>query len=189
MKEEIRLVGWDDTSIPDRPGIEMTLVGVVTRGGKQLEGLLTTTIKPDGLNATSKLAQAINESNHKEQIQAILLDGITFGGFNVVDIQKLNQSVSLPVVVLIKGKPDLKSFRSALHNLPNSERRWRAVKKAGSPEQISIPRYPQSNLYFQRAGISSEKAKQVLRLSTTHGAVPEPLRLADIIASGLGEQR
>lgn len=185
MKEEIRLIGWDDTSLPDQAGTEMTLVGVITRGGKRMEGLVTTTILSDGLNATSQIAQAIRESKHKDQLQAILLDGITYGGFNVVDIQKLHEATSLPVIAVIKGKPDFKSFRDAMRNLSDFGKRWKAVKMAGSPERLTISSHPESEVFFQKAGIDTQQAKELLLVSITNGVIPEPLRLAHLIATGL----
>ena len=50
-----------------------------------------------------------------------MLNGITFGGFNVVDIKKLHLATKLPVLAVTHEKPDLKSIHEALKNLPKAE--------------------------------------------------------------------
>ena len=43
----------------------------------------------DGLDATQKLADMINGSPHRHQLRLVMLNGVTFAGFNIVDIKKL----------------------------------------------------------------------------------------------------
>ena len=40
-------------------------------------------------------------------------------------------------------------------------------------------------MYVQTAGILIEDAKKILRMTSTRGNIPEPLRVAHLIASGL----
>ena len=35
-----------------------------------------------------------------------MLDGITYGGFNVVDIEELYRETGLPVIVIMRSCPD-----------------------------------------------------------------------------------
>ena len=60
----------------------------------------------------------INSSPHCKQLRLIMLNGITFAGFNVVDIKKLNLATKLPVIALTGDKPDLEAIHNALNNLP-----------------------------------------------------------------------
>jgi hypothetical protein len=50
---------------------------------------------------------------------------------------------------------------------------------------------PIGAVYVQRAGLSSPEAQAVLTRFAIHSAVPEPLRMAHLIAGGLarGESR
>jgi endonuclease V-like protein UPF0215 family len=41
------------------------------------------------------------------------------------------------------------------------------------------------SLRVQRAGLSIEEARRLVRATTLHGQVPEPLRLAHLIAGGI----
>ncbi len=66
------------------------VVGVVFRGGCSIDGVMHTNIAIDGLDATEQIASMINSSPHCKQLRLVMLNGITFAGFNVVDIKRLN---------------------------------------------------------------------------------------------------
>jgi endonuclease V-like protein UPF0215 family len=40
-------------------------------------------------------------------------------------------------------------------------------------------------LWVQRAGLTIEEARRIVKATTLHGNVPEPLRLAHLIAGGI----
>ena len=41
------------------------------------------------------------------------------------------------------------------------------------------------NLFMQVAGVSPTAAAKIVRISATHSLIPEPIRIAHIIASGI----
>ena len=89
IKQEIRIVGVDDgVFVPHTKGLA-DAVGVVFRGGYWLDGVMKTEVTIDGMDATDKIAEMITTSPHYAQIRIIMLNGVTFAGFNVVDIKKL----------------------------------------------------------------------------------------------------
>ena len=79
-----------------------------------------THIEVDGFDATDQIAQMINASPHSKQLRVVMLNGVTFGGFNVVDIKKLSAATGLSVIALTDDKPDLDAIHSALNSLPKS---------------------------------------------------------------------
>jgi endonuclease V-like protein UPF0215 family len=126
----------------------------------------------------------INDSPYYGELRVIVLDGITFAGFNVVDISKLFKAVGLPVISVVREKPDLAEIKCALENLPDFEQRWQAMQNAGKLFVVNIHN-GENPVYVQTAGILIEDAKRILRLTSTRGRVPEPLRVAHLVASGL----
>jgi endonuclease V-like protein UPF0215 family len=182
IKPEIRVIGIDDGKfIPQTKGSAL-IVGVVFRGGCSIDGVIHTRIKIDGLDATEKLASMINNSPHHKQLRLIMLNGITFGGFNVVDMQKLYLATNLPVLALTHEKPDLNSIHEALQNLPKTEQRWDMILEAGKIHEIINKG---TTIYVETAGISFDDAERVIALTSTISSLPEPLRVAHVIASGV----
>ena len=53
-----------------------------------MDGVLRSDITKDGLDATDVICNMIKKSKHYGQIRVVMLDGITYGGFNVVDIEE-----------------------------------------------------------------------------------------------------
>lgn len=177
MKDEIRIIGWDDCSHKFNQK-KVLAVGVIFRGGKFIDGLLSTAIKKDGFDATEKLAERITGSRHYDQLSIIMLDGITMAGFNIVDLKELNKKTQLPVIAVLRKKPDKKKFFETIKKLGNSKKRLEIAKRAGKF-------YSYKSIFYQKSGLSNADCEKVLEISCLHGNMPEPIRVAHLIASGL----
>ncbi len=182
IKPEIRVLGIDDGKFTPHTKGNVLVVGVVFRGGSSIEGLMHTNITLDGLDATDKLTLMINSSPHRKQLRLVMLNGITFAGFNIVDLKKLSVATKLPVVALTRKKPDLESIHKALKNLPNSDERWHIVLEAGEINEVINKG---AKIYIETAGISLTDAQKIIQLTSTRSSLPEPLRVAHLIASGI----
>ena len=188
IKPEIRVLGVDDgVFIPRSKGL-VDVVGIVFRGGYWLDGVMRTEIEVDGLDATEKIASMIIESPHYKQLRIIMLSGITFAGFNVVDIKELYSKTGLPVIALTRDLPKMEEIKQALENLPEKEKRWKAILNAGEIFEVQT-REGEEPIYMQIAGIEREDAEKIVKITSTRSNIPEPLRVAHIIASGLTKFR
>lgn len=184
IKSEIRVLGIDDGKFVPHTTGTVDVVGVVYRGAFYFEGVMHTEITIDGLNATQKLASMIKASPYYGEIRAVLLNGITFGGFNVVDIHELFNLIDLPVLSIVRKKPDLSEIKAALRNLPDFKTRWQAIRDCGNLFRVEIK--PEFNpVHVQVAGISVDDAEKILKTICVLSNNPEALRVAHIIASGL----
>ena len=188
IKPEIRVLGVDDGVFTPRIEAWVPVVGVVFRGGYWLDGVMHTKIAVDGFDATGKMSSMITNSPHYKQLRVIMLNGITFAGFNVVDIKVLNAETRLPVIAVTREKPNLTEIREALKHLPKSEERWNAVLNAGELAEVAT-RHKKEKIYVHVAGISEEDARKVVRLTSTRSNVPEALRVAHLIASGISSKQ
>lgn len=186
VKPEIRVLGIDDgVFIPHTKGV-VDVIGVVFRGGYWLDGVMRTQVEIDGMDVTEKIASMIVESPHYDQLRVIMLNGVTMAGFNVVDIEELYEKVKLPVIAVTRDKPNFGDIKKALQNLPQSEKRWKAIEKAGKIIKVRT-RSGEEPIYAHVVGISEEDAKRILKSTSTRSNVPEALRVAHLVASGLGQ--
>jgi hypothetical protein len=188
VKPEIRVLGVDDgVFTPHTKGVA-DVIGVVFRGGYWLDGVMRTQVEIDGMDATEKIASMITKSPHYDQLRIIMLNGVTMAGFNVVDIEKLYEKVRLPVIAVTRDMPNFDDIKKALKNLPQSEERWKAIKKAGKIIKVHT-RSGEAPIYAHVAGISEKDARRILKSTSTRSNIPEALRVAHLIASGLGPLR
>jgi endonuclease V-like protein UPF0215 family len=180
------VLGVDDGAfIPHVKG-QVSVIGVVFRGGYWLDGVMYTKIAVDGFDATDKISSMITSSPHYKQLRVIMLNGITFAGFNIVNVKRLHAATELPVITVTREKPDLADINKALQNLPRSEERWEAILSAGETVEV-FTRNAKAKVYVQTVGVSIEDAQKILRLTSTRSNIPEALRVAHLIASGISQ--
>ena len=187
IKPEIRILGIDDSALLHE---RVMIVGTVFRGGDWIDGILRSDITRDGLDATEVISTMIKNSRHYSQLRIVMLDGITYGGFNVVDIEELYRETGLPVIVVMRAYPDFEKIRAALRHFSDGEVRWDIIKKAGKIEKL-VTEKNRTPIYIQKAGIGVKSVEKIVRLTSIRSNIPEPLRVAHLIATGiiLGESR
>jgi endonuclease V-like protein UPF0215 family len=181
MKNQIRILGIDDGpfSFSDATTI---LIGVVMRGGNYLECVLRNTISIDGDDATFILKDMIKHTRYYQQLKAIMIDGITLGGFNVLDLQTLHKETKIPIITITRDKPNFTKIKQALkQHIPDWEPRYERLLQ-GPLDKITTQHNP---IYIKYLGLTREEAKDIIKLSTIRGVIPEPLRIAHLIASGI----
>jgi hypothetical protein len=178
------VVGFDDAPF-DRPHRGDVLVIGAVYAGTRLEGVLAGKVRRDGANATRVLVELVRRSRFRAHLQLVLLQGIAFAGFNVVDLRRLHELLGIPAVVVARKRPDFARIRSALlGHVRGGARKWRLVERAGPMESAA-------GLYVQRAGISLPDAERAVRRLQVAAKLPEPLRTAHLVAGGVatGESR
>lgn len=179
MQERLsHVVGFDDAPFARQHRGDVLVVGTVF-AGTRLDGVLSTRVRRDGVNATARLAECLLGSPFAPQLHAILLQGIAFAGFNVVDLQELRERTGLPVLVVARQAPDMRAvMRALLAHVPGGVRKWRLIEAAG-------PMEPLAGLHVQRCGIGAGAARQLLEDQKVHSRLPEALRVAHMIAGGV----
>jgi endonuclease V-like protein UPF0215 family len=182
IKPEIRILGIDDSALID-PNV--TIIGAFMRGGEQLDGVLSSHVTRDGMDATEGIIRMVKGSKNYGQIRVIMLDGVTYAGFNPVDIKRLFDETGIAVIVFMRSCPDFDKIRLALLHLSEKEARWEIIQRAGKIYRIDGA----NPVFIQLCGIDKESAIHIVRMTSTHGNIPEPLRLSHLIATGvvLGE--
>ncbi|WP_456367797.1 endonuclease dU [Thermococcus sp.] len=183
VKGQIRTVGFDDGTFSFSSKIEnrkTILIGVVMKGSIEVVGILARWITVDGTDSTEAIIDAVNSSRFKD-LRVIMLKGITYAGFNLVDVERVYEETGLPVIVVIRKKPNITAMENALKkHFPDAEKRISLLKKAPPLVEL-IP----DRLYIQAVGIGREVAEEVVKVTTKTGLTPEPLRLAHMIASAV----
>lgn len=188
IKQEIRILGVDDAPFTPHTSDPVMVVGTVFRAGKWFDGVLRTFVQVDGDDATEKIISMVNGSRQKEQLGIIMFDGVTFGGFNVANIPRICRETGIPVIVVMRKQPNFERIKKALQHFKNWEDRWQSILEAGEIHRVDKDGEP---VYIQICGMELEDAVEVVKLSSTRSAIPEPIRAAHLIAAGVttGESR
>lgn len=177
QQRQFCVLGIDDTPF-DRQQTSVPVAGVVCTNTR-FEGLLWTAITKDGNDANAVLLQQIQHSKFYAQLHLVMIDGIALGGFNVIDLPQLAIDLDLPCVAVMRRPPDLPAIQAALKHLKDGDTKMERLLKAGTI-------YQHDALCYQVAGLDAELCGQILsQRLTDRGHVPEALRLAHLIGSGI----
>ncbi len=178
MKQLLRVLAVDDGYFKPRQKGKAILVGVVSRLDGRIEGILSTSVSVDGLDSTKKIISMIKGSKFKPQVSFLLLQGVNFAGFNIADVAKLNRLLGIPVIIVFRRMPRMHKIERALSKFRDKGKRMRLIEKAGEIHCFG-------QIHFQLCGTDVKTAKTVLKKTAKYSNLPEPLRLAHLIASGV----
>lgn len=172
------VIGFDDAPFPRNHRGLVKIVGAVY-ADQRLDGVLVGEIEKDGFDAAAKLADLVRTSKFFQHARLIMLQGITMGGFNVVDVFDLHRRLDLPILVVARHAPDMDAVRRALvQHLPGGRAKWAVLESLGAME-------PAAGVYVQRVGLTRPQAAEILNRWAIHSRIPEPLRCAHLIAGAL----
>ena len=154
---------------------------VVLLQGTQILDLRLGAIEIDGLDAQPVLVSLLNGLSY----DAVMLSGVSFGGFNVIDILELAGTIHKPVIAVIREKPDNRAVHDALRkHFHDWRQRWGIIRHAGALYCCGpVPDEPR--LYFEVKGASQVFARNAICSWSAVSRLPEPVRVAGIIAKGL----
>ena len=181
---EFRVVGVEDGGFSRKLqscGIQKALFVCVLLRGKWINDFQADMITVDGLDATEKLTSML----HRLSFDAVMLAGVSFAGFNLVDPTIVFEEFSNPVIVISRTKPNNIAVKNALRQHFEDWRiRWRVFEKLGSVcEVVSMPAEPP--VYVEVVGTEMNWASRLIRATSVCCRVPEPIRVARLVARGL----
>ena len=177
QKRQIRAIGFDDAPFVRHQIAKVNVAGIIC-ADTRFEGMVWGAVEADGKDATEVICQLLIDKKFLPQLHLVLLDGIGFGGFNLVDLSLLAQRLQLPCVAVMRKLPNLNKMKQAMSRLPNFQQRLIILQKAGE-----IYAYPP--FYFQVCGEQPEIIAQALAQLTDRGKVPEALRLAHLVGAAV----
>jgi endonuclease V-like protein UPF0215 family len=138
-------------------------------------------ITVDGLDATAILNQLLKGL----KFDAIFLSGVSFAGFNLVDAYETYGAYREPVIIVTGRRPNNRSVKEALRlHFKDWQTRWAIIRKLGVVHQVrSCASEPP--LFFEVVGTSVSEARRLIKDSARLGRLPEPVRVAGLVAKGL----
>jgi len=131
LNRVIRVIGFDDAPFLRNAGGTVSIAGVVC-AGTRFEGMVWGQVEQDGWDATDAILGLLLGRKFLPQLHILLLDGIAFGGFNVIDLPTLSERLKLPCVAVMRRMPNLTGVEQAIHRLPQPERRLQRLYRKWS---------------------------------------------------------
>lgn len=172
------LLGVDDAPFQKGQLQPVPIVGALMEGADLVEGVAVGAFPVDGDEVTEHLASWITGLRFHPSIQGVVLGGITIAGLGVVDAEQLAARLGAPILIVTRRSPvDAPLIR--------------ALESAGLQERIAVVRRsPRARsladgLSLACAGIDPEAGARLVRAAIRKAQLPEPLRIAHLIARAL----
>ncbi|GBC60019.1 hypothetical protein DENIS_0961 [Desulfonema ishimotonii] len=174
------VIAFDDAPFPRHHRGPVRIVGTVF-ADLRFDGVLMGEVEKDGADAAESLTRLVASSKFAGHARLIMLQGVALGGFNVVDVFHIHRALKMPVLVVARRQPDMAATERALrHHVPGGAEKWAIIERIG-------PMEPAGNVWVQRVGLTPEQADSVVRRFSVHSNIPEPIRVAHLIAGALSD--
>lgn len=182
MKENPITIGFDDAAFQLKSSVKTTeLIGVICQGTRMTK-VVKTKISIDGFDGTEKIIKIVKEN--EKHIQYILTHSITFGGFNIIDIEEIHNELSKPIIALTEKKVDIETvIRALVNNFPDEyQRKIQYILNAGNLFEVDIQTAGGfSKIYLHVKGMEIEKVDLLLQKVCIDSKLPECIRIAHLI--------
>jgi len=158
------------------------LSGIVMSTDLVIDGFVMGHSTIGGDDATDAILSMF-EKLDRSDVSFLLISGIIISSYNMVDVKRISEKIGLPVIAITYDESD--GIEDAIkHHFPDSYKSKLAeYSKLGSREKITL--HTSHNLYIRNEGCTALEAKQLLDKMTLQGSVPEPLRIAQLLANTL----
>lgn len=183
LKEKGRILGLDDGPFSRPVDKFASFVGVLMRLDGRIEGIRIGRLPVDGDEAESAISGMV-DSIGKDNINLIMSEGITFAGFDIVDPDKIFRETGIPYVSITQSYADIGAMEAALSK--HGELKKASKLKSLNPVRCRING---GEFVVNYAGISEMEALKILEKSMLVGNVPEPVRIANMMAGAIYQSK
>ena len=151
-----------------------------------IDGILWDKITIQGTDATDTIIKMVRRLARAD-CNAIMLRGSIIAGYNIIDLALLHKATSLPVIS-VTSEPQENLRDHLIHTFPNDWKgRWKIASQNGEAKSLSLE--TRKEVYVQWKGSEWSEVKGLIRRLTRFGGIPEPLRVARLLARALTKNK
>ncbi|UCH03327.1 MAG: DUF99 family protein [Candidatus Bathyarchaeota archaeon] len=180
-KKAIRSLGISESFVK-KSGQHSILAGIVMRTDRIIDGFTISTATVGGMDATIKVIEMYNALK-RDDINLLMINGCVISWYNVIDLHKVSKETGLPLVCVTYEESDgLEKYFMEL--FPNDyEARIEIYHKNKRRQPLTLRNG--YTVYIRCVMMNLEEAKGILHKFTLQGAVPEPIRVARLLARSI----
>jgi endonuclease V-like protein UPF0215 family len=175
-KPALRALGIAESFRRSHP--RSVLAGAVMRADLRVDGLALAFPTVGGDDATDAVLRLFRRLD-RQDINAMILSGVAISWFNIIDIQQIFESLSIPMICLTyEESPGLEGY---IHEyFPQPEKKLEIYSRLGNRESVMLKTGHQ--VFIRTLGLSLDEARILLNKFTLDGRIPEPVRLARMVS-------
>jgi endonuclease V-like protein UPF0215 family len=178
FKKGLRVLGVAE-SFSRGAGKKSILTGVVVRKDLVIDGFAVSSVTVGGTDSTDAVIELF-KSLGRTDINLIMLNGCVIAWFNVIDLGRVHENLNLPLICVTYDESEgLEKYFKEYFPDDWQQRLDIFNKNSGRNEVVLRTGY---RVFERDLGIDHDEALKLLNMFTLQGSVPEPLRLARLLA-------
>ena len=156
-----------------------SLAGVVMRRDFIIDGFVFGHATIEGSDATDSILQMYKKL-HRDDISFLMISGLIISMYNIVNIKKIWNELKIPILGVTyensKGIEEAIKF-----HFPDSyQSKIEEYHNLGERTKLTL--HTGHDLYVRIEGCTIQETKNLLNAFTLQGSMPEPLRVAQMLA-------
>jgi uncharacterized protein len=185
-KRAIRALGIAESFKKDQD--ISTLAGVVMRSDLVIDGFGVGSLKVSGSDATRSVVRLFRDLERND-VNSILISGSVLSLYNVLDIDDIFEELEVPVIALSFSKAASDLALNIRARFPEKEAiaKIKLLEKLGKAQKIRLK--TGYDVFVRSAGVSQNSLSKLIDKFTLQGAIPEPIRVARLLAKAMAELR
>jgi len=158
------------------------LAGVVMRSDLVIDGFVLGTATVAGDDATGCVVKMFR-ARRRNDVNLIILSGCIISMYNIVDVDSVSKKSGLPVICLTYNES--RGIERAIeHHFPDSGKKLVMYRSLGDRHPVKLR--SGYRVYVRASGVTDREAEEALNLFTLQGSIPEPVRVAKLLARAVG---
>jgi uncharacterized protein len=155
------------------------IAGVVMRRDLIIDGVGITKSTLKGNDATQNII-SMYESMQRNDINCIFVGGAIISMYNIIDANKIHQSTGLPVIAITFRKSEgiANTIKKAFQD--DWQAKLEQYHNLGERQQVKLK--TGKSVFIRKLGLSLSNSIVMLNHFTHQGSIPEPVRIARLIA-------
>ena len=151
-----------------------------------IDGVVLGRTAVGGDDATSAIASLFRRFGRND-INLIMVSGAILSLYNIIDVDELSRTTKLPVVCLTYKETAGIEGSIRRHFPEGAEEKLKAYRKLGRRRGVRLR--TGHRVYVRTSGMESSAVGPVLDAFTLQGSIPEPVRVAKLLARALLSKR
>ncbi|MFQ6025725.1 MAG: DUF99 family protein [Nitrosopumilaceae archaeon] len=156
--------------------------GIVMRRDFIVDGAVFGNATIEGDDATDVILH-MHEKLHRDDISFVMISGLVISMYNIVDITRIYQRLKIPIIGVSYQESEGLDDAIKYHFPDSYKAKLEEYHKLGRREKITL--HTSHDIFVRMEGCSLNETKRLLDAFTLQGAVPEPLRLAQMLAHAI----
>ena len=176
-KKGLRILGVAESfRLSDKHSV---LAGVIMRRDLIIDGIVLSNCTLKGDDSTEKII-SMYKNLRRNDINCIMLDGLIISMYNIINGDEIYNTTGSPVIAITFN--DSNGIENSIRRAFPNEWTWKLhqYKKLGTREHIRLR--SGKSLFIRYWGLSLKYSLVVLNSFTIQGAIPEPIRIAKLVA-------